>query len=132
VPIHEHHEEQKDARGMMKSHAEGGELRCREMQPQFLSDTLCICRWLSLSNLNSLQVLLRIRADDASALCCLGTKYGCEPADAAAILAAAAALHTDVVGVSFHVGSGSRDPKVSPLFYICKGRQIFMLTSWGV
>ena len=58
------------------------------------------------------RVLLRIRADDASALCCLGTKYGADPADAAAILSAAAALGVDIVGVSFHVGSASRDPQV--------------------
>lgn len=58
------------------------------------------------------RVLLRIRADDASALCCLGTKYGADPADAAAILSAAAALGVDIIGVSFHVGSASRDPQV--------------------
>lgn len=73
-----------------------------------------------LLDFKSPQVLVRIRADDASAMCCLGTKYGCEPASAAAILAAAAALHTDVVGVSFHVGSGSRDPKVHPFLCNCR------------
>lgn len=58
------------------------------------------------------KVLLRIRADDTSALCCLGNKYGAEPADAAELLAAAARLGIAVVGVSFHVGSASRNPQV--------------------
>jgi diaminopimelate decarboxylase len=58
------------------------------------------------------QALLRIRADDTSALCCLGDKYGAEPADAPALLVAAARLGIAVVGVSFHVGSASRDPRV--------------------
>ncbi len=58
------------------------------------------------------QALLRIRADDTSALCCLGNKYGAQPADAHALLAVAARLGIAVVGVSFHVGSASRNPQV--------------------
>ncbi|CAL8464362.1 g3897 [Coccomyxa elongata] len=58
------------------------------------------------------KVLLRIRADDASALCCLGSKYGADPGPAAtAALSAAAALGVNIVGVSFHVGSASRNPQ---------------------
>ena len=49
-------------------------------------------------------VLLRIRADDASARCQLGNKYGCEPGDdAVAMLRAAREFRLSVVGVSFHV-----------------------------
>ena len=70
--------------------------------------------WTGLSQDHHLpQVLLRIRADDASALCCLGSKYGADPGPAAAAaLSAAAALGINVVGVSFHVGSASRNPQV--------------------
>jgi ornithine decarboxylase len=58
-----------------------------------------------------MEALLRIRADDASALCSLGSKYGVEPDLAPALLAAAAAARVPVVGVSFHVGSASQDPQ---------------------
>ncbi len=49
------------------------------------------------------ELLLRIRADDPSARCCLGNKYGCDPAHAAQLLQAAADLRLRVTGVSFHV-----------------------------
>lgn len=39
----------------------------------------------------------------------LGLKYGCDPDDAPALLAAAAALGLRVVGVSFHVGSSCKN-----------------------
>lgn len=44
-------------------------------------------------------VLLRLRADDPSARCCLGNKYGAEPRDAAALLQAARALGVNVIGI---------------------------------
>ena len=54
----------------------------------------------------SADVLLRIRADDASARCQLGNKYGCEPGeDAVAMLRAAREFRLNVTGVSFHVVS---------------------------
>lgn len=55
-------------------------------------------------------LLLRIRADDPSARCQLGNKYGAEPADAPRLLAAARELGLAVCGVSFHVGSGAKNP----------------------
>ena len=56
-------------------------------------------------------VLLRIRADDTSARCQLGNKYGCEPGeDAVAMLRAAREFRLNVTGVSFHVVS--RTPAV--------------------
>ena len=52
----------------------------------------------------SADVLLRIRADDTSARCQLGNKYGCEPGeDAVAMLRAAREFRLNVTGVSFHV-----------------------------
>lgn len=44
-------------------------------------------------------MLLRLRADDPSARCCLGNKYGAEPRDAAALLQAARALGVNVIGI---------------------------------
>ncbi len=45
------------------------------------------------------ELLLRIRADDPEARCCLGNKFGAAPVDAPALLAAARALGLSVVGV---------------------------------
>ncbi|KAJ2493229.1 Ornithine decarboxylase [Coemansia sp. RSA 2050] len=52
------------------------------------------------------KAVLRILADDSSALCRLGLKFGAEPSSAAALLRTAIRLGVQVVGVSFHVGSG--------------------------
>lgn len=56
------------------------------------------------------KLVLRIRADDPSARCQLGNKYGAEPEDVYRLLSAAKDLGLDVVGVSFHVGSGAQNP----------------------
>jgi len=54
----------------------------------------------------SARMILRILADDPHAVCNLGNKFGAAPSDTLAILQSAKALGIDVVGVSFHVGSG--------------------------
>ncbi len=54
--------------------------------------------------------LLRIRADDPEARCQLGNKYGCEAYEVRGLLEAAVRLGINVVGVSFHVGSGATNP----------------------
>ena len=51
------------------------------------------------------KLFLRIRADDPSARCNLGVKYGAEEHEWDVLLFTARALGFDVVGVSFHVGS---------------------------
>ena len=51
------------------------------------------------------QLLLRIRADDPSARCNLGIKYGAEEQDWDVLLFTARTLGLEVIGVSFHVGS---------------------------
>lgn len=56
------------------------------------------------------RVLLRIRADDPTARCQLGNKYGAEPGEWEMLFASARACGVDVVGVAFHVGSGATDP----------------------
>ncbi|KAJ2440256.1 Ornithine decarboxylase, partial [Coemansia sp. RSA 2424] len=52
------------------------------------------------------RAVLRILADDSGARCRLGLKFGAAPEATAALLRAAVALRVNVVGVSFHVGSG--------------------------
>ena len=58
------------------------------------------------------QLLLRIRADDPSARCNLGVKYGAEEHDWDVLLFTARTLGLDVIGISFHVGSFASSPKV--------------------
>lgn len=52
------------------------------------------------------KVVLRIYVDDTKAICRLGTKFGAMVHDIPTLLAHANDLNLDVVGVSFHVGSG--------------------------
>lgn len=58
------------------------------------------------------ELLIRIRCDAEDAQCPLGVKFGVFPEDAAALLATAKSLDLNIVGVSFHVGSGCREPAV--------------------
>lgn len=52
-----------------------------------------------------MELFLRIRADDPSARCNLGVKYGAEERDWDSLLFNANSLGLNVIGVSFHVGS---------------------------
>jgi len=56
-------------------------------------------------------LILRLRADDPAARCPLGDKYGAEEHEVEHLLKTAASLNLNVVGISFHVGSGATDPK---------------------
>lgn len=56
------------------------------------------------------RLVLRIRVDDSGSVCQLGLKFGCEVSDAEHLLAVAKSLGLSIVGVSFHVGSNSREP----------------------
>jgi len=58
------------------------------------------------------QLVLRIRCDATDVQCSLGMKFGVLPKDAEALLITARALDLNIVGVSFHVGSGCREPSV--------------------
>lgn len=53
---------------------------------------------------------LRVLTDDSKALCQLGLKYGAPINTTLPLLQLAKSLGLNVVGVSFHVGSGSSDP----------------------
>ncbi|CAI7914802.1 unnamed protein product, partial [Closterium sp. NIES-54] len=55
-------------------------------------------------------VLLRLQANDSTARCNLGVKYGALMQEVPSLLAVAARLKLHVAGVSFHVGSGAADP----------------------
>ncbi|OGM41850.1 ornithine decarboxylase [Aspergillus bombycis] len=55
------------------------------------------------------QLLLRIYANDASALINFGDKFGAPASMTRALLKRAKELGLDVVGVSFHVGTGAND-----------------------
>nr|GAT57702.1 ornithine decarboxylase [Mycena chlorophos] len=58
------------------------------------------------------KLVVRILTDDSKALCQLGIKFGAPLSAVPALLAKAKELDLDVVGVSFHVGSGNYDPTV--------------------
>ncbi|KAF7315326.1 Ornithine decarboxylase [Mycena indigotica] len=58
------------------------------------------------------KLVVRILTDDSKALCQLGIKFGAPLAAVPALLAKAKELNLDVIGVSFHVGSGNYDPSV--------------------
>jgi ornithine decarboxylase len=52
---------------------------------------------------------LRIRSDDPNAQCTLGNKYGAEEHEWEQLFKRLLLSHQNLVGVSFHVGSGSRN-----------------------
>ena len=56
------------------------------------------------------KLVLRILTDDSKSLCRLGLKYGAPLVTVPGLLAKAKNLGLDVIGVSFHVGSGCYDP----------------------
>lgn len=70
------------------------------------------------------ELVLRLRADDPSAQCALGTKYGAEFYEVEGLLLKAKHLGLNVKGVSFHVGSGARDPRAHS-FAIAQARAVF-------
>lgn len=56
------------------------------------------------------KLVLRILTDDSRSLCRLGLKFGAPLSSVPILLARARELKLDVIGVSFHVGSGCMDP----------------------
>ncbi|XP_043462594.1 ornithine decarboxylase-like [Leptopilina heterotoma] len=59
------------------------------------------------------KIVIRIRCDAEVALCPLGIKFGCDATtEAPNLIRTSRTLGLDVVGVSFHVGSGCQDPPV--------------------
>jgi len=58
------------------------------------------------------KLVIRILTDDSKSLCAFGIKFGAPLVAVPGLLAKARELGLDVVGVSFHVGSGCYDPSV--------------------
>ncbi|GAB5031096.1 ornithine decarboxylase [Nannochloropsis oceanica] len=56
------------------------------------------------------KMVLRILTDDSKSVCRFGTKFGAHLPATLPLLQTARHLGMDVVGVSFHVGSGCQDP----------------------
>lgn len=55
------------------------------------------------------ELVIRIRVNDSKSVCKLGMKYGVCPTQAGQLLGTAKKLNLNVIGVSFHVGSGCFD-----------------------
>ena len=72
------------------------------------------------------QVVLRIRADDPTARCPLGVKYGALPFEFRPLLERALSLGLDLMGVSFHVGSGAMSAEAY-FNAISRAKEVFIL-----
>ena len=57
------------------------------------------------------RLVLRIATDDSKAVCRLSVKFGATLKTSRLLLERAKELNIDVIGVSFHVGSGCTDPE---------------------
>jgi ornithine decarboxylase len=59
------------------------------------------------------KVVLRIRYDSRSVISCLGEKFGCDPiTEAPTLINLCKELNLNLIGISFHVGSYSKDFEV--------------------
>jgi ornithine decarboxylase len=56
------------------------------------------------------KLVLRMLTDDSKSLCRLGLKFGAPLSTCPGLLSLAKSLGLNVIGVSFHVGSGCKDP----------------------
>ncbi|XP_064382203.1 ornithine decarboxylase-like isoform X2 [Halichondria panicea] len=64
---------------------------------------------------SSARLVLRIRADDPEAQWKLGIKFGCTVPEGKHLLSTAKNLGLNIIGVCFHVGSGSLSPRAYEL-----------------
>lgn len=58
------------------------------------------------------ELVLRIHVDDTGSVCRLGTKFGAHAHELPAIFTSVNSLGLDLMGISFHVGSGARSTAV--------------------
>jgi ornithine decarboxylase len=70
------------------------------------------------------QLVLRIKVDDSYSMCRFNSKFGADPEDVDRLMKFARMLELDVVGVSFHVGSGCTDVKAFDIA-IGRARNVF-------
>ncbi|XP_073481489.1 ornithine decarboxylase 1-like [Aquarana catesbeiana] len=71
------------------------------------------------------KLVLRIATDDSKAMCQLSVKFGATLKTSRLLLERAKELNIDVIGVSFHVGSDSRDPQQTFVQAISDARCVF-------
>lgn len=57
------------------------------------------------------KLILRIKVDDSGSKCRFGCKFGCPVNEVEKMLGIAKALSLNIIGISFHVGSGCTDAK---------------------
>ena len=57
------------------------------------------------------KLVIRIITDDKDSICKFSCKFGCDATEGESLLKIAKQLDLNIVGVSFHVGSGCGDPK---------------------
>jgi ornithine decarboxylase len=57
------------------------------------------------------KLILRIKVDDSGSKCQFGCKFGAEMDDIEKIFEIASTLNIKIVGISFHVGSGCKNPE---------------------
>eukprot|EP00188_Purpureofilum_apyrenoidigerum_P005831 Plantae.Rhodophyta-Purpureofilum_apyrenoidigerum.ctg8059.p1 GENE.Plantae.Rhodophyta-Purpureofilum_apyrenoidigerum.ctg8059~~Plantae.Rhodophyta-Purpureofilum_apyrenoidigerum.ctg8059.p1 ORF type:complete len:461 (+),score=76.01 Plantae.Rhodophyta-Purpureofilum_apyrenoidigerum.ctg8059:441-1823(+) len=72
----------------------------------------------------SAELVLRIATDDSSSVCRFSMKFGLVPERAEEVLRYAQNLRLNVIGVSFHVGSGCTDPQLYEMA-IADARAVF-------
>lgn len=67
------------------------------------------------------QLVLRIKGDDSGSVCKFNSKFGVDHNECLELLRTARELNLDIMGISFHVGSGCNNPLAyyTTLFY-CK------------
>lgn len=70
------------------------------------------------------KLVLRMLTDDSKSLCRLGLKFGAPLSTCPGLLALAKQLGLNVIGVSFHVGSGCKDP-LQFADAVWRARQVF-------
>ena len=78
-----------------------------------------------------MEMVLRIRADDPTAVCTLGNKYGAGESDWYTLIERARELGIRLVGVSFHVGSGARSTTAYADAVYTAGRAMDVLKEYG-
>jgi len=78
-----------------------------------------------------MELVLRIRADDPTAVCTLGNKYGAGESDWYTLIERARHLGLVLTGVSFHVGSGARSTRAYADAIYTAARAIDVLKEYG-
>jgi ornithine decarboxylase len=76
------------------------------------------------THMPSAKAVVRIKTNDSAAVCAFSTKFGASMTDVPLLLRRAHELRVQVVGCSFHVGSGNNDPQAY-IGSILNARKVF-------